>query len=413
MRTIVSFLAFAAFVSAADWPQFLGPDRNSVSSETSLAKTLPADGPAVLWKCSVGDGFGGAAVVSGKVYILDRAGDEDVIRSLDASSGKELWRYAYTAPGKVSYNGSRATPTVHGTMLYVVGQKGHFTCLNRETGALVWQKNIMDDYGSKLPQWGYTQNPLIYKGTVIVSVFADSAGLVAYDLQSGDVIWKSRALSGGACYVSPVLADVDGTEQVLIISAKTKNDTGEIAAFDPNSGADLWTFDGWQCTIPISFPLAVGNGKFFITAGYGAGSVMIQVKKSGSSFSVSKVFSTQDCGAQIHLPLFINGYLYAHSNDNSRRDGLVCLSLDGEKKWGTGKEPNFEKGGMLYADGRIYSVDGDSGIFYIIDPSPDGFKPLAQAKLLGTKQAWGPLAISDGKLYLRDQKTLFCISVSH
>ncbi|MEK6793725.1 MAG: PQQ-binding-like beta-propeller repeat protein [Spirochaetota bacterium] len=412
MKHIIILISFAAMLTAADWPQFLGPDRNAVSSETKLIRSFPEGGPAIDWKTSTGDGFGGAAIAAGKLYFLDRAGDNDAVRCLDAASGKELWRYAYPAPAKISYPGSRATPTVNGVLVYVVGPKGHFTCLDKETGKVVWQKNIMDDYGSKLPTWGYSQNPLVYKKTVIVSVFADSAGLVAYDLASGDVVWKSRTLSGGACYVSPVLAEVDGIEQVLIISAKTKSGSGEIAGFDPNTGADLWSYDGWQCTIPISFPLAVGDGKFFITAGYGAGSVMIQVKKSGSSFSVSKVFATQDCGAQIHLPLFINGYLYAHSNDNSRRDGLVCLSLDGEKKWGTGKEPNFEKGGMLSADGVIYSVDGDSGILYIIDPSPDGYKPLAQAKVLTTKTAWAPLAIANGKLYLRDQKTIYCVSIA-
>lgn len=388
----------------------MGPTRNGVASETGIIKSFTSSGPAVLWSAKLGEGFGAAAIVGGKVYILDREADtEDIMRCYDLATGKVEWKTSYTAPGKTSFNGSRCVPAVDETYVFSVGQMGQITCFERATGKQLWQKSISDDYGVKLPNWGFAQCPVIYKNTVIIGVQGNRAGVVAFDKATGNEAWSSRTLSGGVGYVSPMVYTIDGVDQVVMISARGKSEKGEVVGFNAENGRELWTYDGWQCSIPIGNALHLGNGKLFITGGYKAGSVMIQV--SGSS--VNEVFKLdfETCGAQVHLPLVIGEYMYLFSNSNERKDGMTCISLTGDKKWNTGKTPNFGLGGSIFIEGQIWAVDGDTGKLHIIDPSPDGYKEVSSAKVLSGKQMWAPLALSDGHLVIRDQSTLKCLDV--
>jgi len=252
---------------ATDWPQYLGPTRNAVSTETGIMRSWPSGGPDVLWTVPLSEGFAGAAISEGKVYVLDRVGEEgDILRALDFVTGKQDWMFSYDAPGKLDRGSSRSTPTVEGNFIYACGPFGHLHCVDKQTRKAVWAKNIWTDYsGQEFPRWGIAQNPLVYGDLVILASQTPKAGVVAYDKRTGAEQWVSPALPGRPGYVSPRIVTLGGDDHVVMIS------TGGVVGLDPKTGRELWSYDGWQCRIPVPNVTEIGDGRIFITGGYRAG----------------------------------------------------------------------------------------------------------------------------------------------
>ncbi len=406
-----------AWAFAEDWPGYYGPRRDGTSAEKGILRTWPKEGPKVLWTAPVGRGYGGPAVVGGKVYLLDRDDTgNDNLRCLDFVSGKELWNFAYAAKGNFDHAGSRTTPTVDADYVYTCGPLGDLYCVNTNTHKPVWHKNIWKDFGgSGLPTWAITQNPLVYRNLLIVASQAPQAGVVAYDKLTGDLKWKSPALSGGVGYVSPSLVKVGGEDHLVMITASggfgRTASGGSVNGLDPLTGRILWTYRNWQCGIPVPHAVDAGDGRVLITGGYRAGAALIKVqKKEDGTCGVTEVFKNADFGAHTQPPLVYRDHFYAQYTINERSDGLVCMTLDGRVRWKTGEEPSFNKGGMVLADGLLLAVDGNTRL-YLIEPDPAGFRPIASAELLAPGENWAPIALVDGKLLIRDQKQLKCVAV--
>ena len=286
LMTVMVALSVTTAV-AADWPWIYGPKRDNTSDQKGLLRTWPKEGPKVLWTAPVGIGFGGPAVSDGKVYLLDR--DEavgDTLRVLDLATGKELWTFAYAAPGAFMFAGSRTTPTLDGELVYTSGPLGDLYAINTKTQKPVWHKNIWKDFGGgEYPRWAVVQNPLIYGSLLIVAPQTSQAGVVAYDKLTGELKWKSAPLSGTAGYVSPSIIKIGGEDHLVMITAaegRGRNAKGgSVNGLDPRSGKVLWTYTNWQCIIPVPQPVDAGEGRVLITGGYGAGTAMIKVQKKG------------------------------------------------------------------------------------------------------------------------------------
>ena len=402
-----------AVAPASNWPQFQGPDRTGVSPETGLAKEWPAEGPKTLWALPLQEGFGGPAIYDGEVYVLDREDDaRDVLRCLSLDTGEVLWTVAYDSPGSTSHDGSRTTPTVTATHVYTVGLMGNFTCYDRATKKIAWQKDLQADFHSGLPNWGFSQSPVLYEDMVIVAPQAKDAFVTAYNQKTGEQIWASPTLGSGG-YSSPVIAKLDGEDQVVMVSGPGR-ETGTVAGLSLKDGSILWIYNGWECKIPIPGATPLPDDRLFITGEYGAGSAMIQVKKDGDTFVVKELFTTQKVGSQIHQPLVIDNVLYANSNGNKRRDGMVCMTFDGDLLWRTEDDralPSFERGNLIFADGMIINLDGNTGILHLVTPSTSGYVETAQAPVLDGKKIWSPMALSDGKLVVRSQSEMKCLDL--
>jgi outer membrane protein assembly factor BamB len=423
MRSTVKVVAVLVLLSvpcvfAADWPGIYGPGRNNISDQRGLLRTWPAEGPKVLWTAPVGLGFGGPAVKGNQVYLLDR--DEEVgdtLRVLDLSSGKELWNFAYGAPGKFMFAGSRTTPTVDGDHVYTNGPLGDLHCISTKTRKAVWQKNIWKDFGGgELPRWAIVQNPLIYGDLLIVAPQTPQAGVVAYDKLTGELKWKSAALSGLPGYVSPSIIKIGGEDHLIMITAsvgrgRTARD-GSVNGLDPRNGKVLWSYTGWQCPIPVPQPVDAGTGRILVTGGYNAGSAMFKVeKKADGGYGVTELFKNPDFGAHTQPPILYKDHFYSHFTVNERSDGLVGMTMDGQVKWKTDQQPPFVRGGSILADGLLLTTDGNTKL-YLIEPDPSGFKPIASVELLEPGDNWAPLALSEGKLLVRGQKQLKCLQVA-
>ena len=422
-------------VLAADWPQYYGPRRDGTSTEKGILRSWPKEGPKILWTAPVGIGYGGPVVSGGKVYLLDRndkVGDN--LRCLDFTNGRELWRFAYDAPGSFNHPGSRSAPTVDGEHVYTCGPLGDLYCISTNTHKPVWHKNIWKDFGgSALPRWAITQNPSIYRNLLIVAAQTPQAGVVAYDKLTGELKWKSAVVSGdagflsrqigrlfgqsgNAGYVSPSVVKVGGEDHLVMITAATgfgrSASGGSVNGIDPLSGRVLWSYSNWQCGIPVPHAVDAGEGRVLITGGYSAGAAMIKVeKKADGSYGVRELFKTPDFGAHTQPPILHRDHFYTQYTINERSDGMVCMSMSGQVRWKTGEDPAFVRGGSILVDGLLLSTDGDTTL-YVIEPDPSRFKPLASARLLEPGENWAPLALADGNLLIRDQKRLKCVRVA-
>ncbi len=187
---------------------------------------------------------------------------------------------------------------------------------------------------------------------------------------------------------------------------------GGVNGLDPHTGAVLWTYTNWQCSIPVAHAVDAGEGRVLVAGGYRAGPAMIKVqKKADGSYEVTELFKNADFGSHTQPLILYRDHFYAQYTTNERSDGVVCMTMDGQVKWKTGEEPPFSKGGAVLADGLLLATDGNTKL-YLIDPDPAGFKPLASADLLETGNNWAPLALVDGKLLIRDQKQMKCVVVA-
>ncbi|MHC4743420.1 MAG: outer membrane protein assembly factor BamB family protein [Planctomycetota bacterium] len=404
----------------------------------------------VLWTVAVGRGYGGPVVKDGKVYLLDRddkVGDN--LRCLDLSNGEELWNFAYDAPGRVSFPGSRGVPVVNGNHVYSCGHNGDLYCIDIKTHKPVWNKNIWTDFGGKpaggagggfrsrgpgsFPIWAITQCPLVYGDLVIVLSQAPEAGAVAYNKLTGDIAWKTPYL-GNESYASPAVAKIDGKDHIVMVISSTNpignrglpQTMGKVVGIEPLTGKVLWEYDKWHCHISVPSAVDAGDNKVLVVGGYELGATMIKVeKKADGGYGTTALFTTEEFGDQTKPPILHKGYFYAQFGTNRRRDGLTCMSMDGKIMWKTRREPAFNKGSMILADGLILATDGRKSL-YLIEPDSSGFKALASAELLGQAgtdtegmsrfggpiQNWAPIALSQGKLLIRDQMKMKCVKVA-
>ena len=428
----------AAYSYGADWPQFLGSDRNSTSPQTGLLRNWNEAGPEVLWVVEVGRGYGGPVVKNGKVYLLDRDDEVgDMMRCFDLQTGVELWKFAYAAPGELPFPGSRSVPIVDDRNVYSVGQFGNLYSIDIQTQKPVWSKNIWTDFGgARLPTWGITQSPLIYGDLLIVAPQAPQAGVVAYNKHTGDVVWQTPNFSETITdnYVSPKLVKIHGEEHLVMTTSSTnlvsnRNATsvmGKVTGIEPLTGRILWQHIGWDCHITVPCAVDAGENKLLITGGYNLGAMMIRVdKKADGAFEATELFRTTDFGSQNLPPILHNGYFYAMYRTNSKREGFVCMNKNGEIMWKTGRNPDFDRGSMILVGGLILATDGMQTL-YLIEPDPTGFKAISQTAILreggvptvgmsvfgGSTQNWAPIALADGKLLIRDQSRLICLKVA-
>jgi len=238
---------------------------------------------------------------------------------------------------------------------------------------------------------------------------------VAYEKLTGNVKWKTPSL-GPVGYVSPAIVKIGGEDHVVMVTAATGRGEsasgGKVVGIEPLTGKILWEYAGWQCIIPVPSAVDAGEGRVLITGGYESGTVMLKIeRKSAGSYGVTELYKNRDFGDHTKPPILINGYFYAQYSTNERRDGLVCMSMDGKVMWKTMRTPGFDKGNMIFVDGLILATDGNTKL-YLIEPDPSGFKPLASADLLNTGQNWAPLALAGGRLLIRDQARMMCVKVA-
>jgi len=406
--------------SPTNWNQYLGPDRNATVQEADILRSWGEKGPKELWSFDLGEGYGGASIFDGEVFVLDREkGKKDILRCLDFNTGKELWSYAYAAEGELSFPGSRAVPTVDKDYIWCVGPQGDFHCFDKLTHHPVWHHQLKEKYDTKLSYWGYSQSPLLYNDLVIVAPHGKWAGVAAYHKLTGEVVWETRPLTGRSYHVSPTLASYGGIDQVIMISPYDRNDSTkihEVLAFDINTGEELWKYHGLQSHSTITPATIVDEKRLLLTdcsynGRYEPVSIMLEISHADGEFILEEIFVTEEAGCKMHPPVIFEDHIYI--NNTGRPNSMQCMSMDGETKWQYDSTANFEMGALLLLGDLIINQNGKNGDIHLIKPSPEGYKELGKASFFDSKksQAWAPIAYYDGKIIVRDMEKMVCVDL--
>ena len=279
-----------------------------------------------------------------------------------------------------------------------------FHCLDAKTGKELWQKNIPPMYSTKIPPWYAGQCPLIEADRVIIAP-GGRARMAAYEKATGKVIWETPDEDRTIMSHSSVMpTEIDGVKQYVHCNLKGAVGVGE-------DGKLLWSFP-WKFNLAVSVSaLPIGDGRIFLTNCYDAETVMIRVTRNGNSFDAKKVFSLGDRGwnSEVHTPILCQNHLFGIGKRD--RGQFTCLDLNGRQVWDSNRKTSFGLGSYILADGMFFVLEGKTGMLRLIEANPSGYKELDHAKVLVGPEVWAPLALSDGKLLVRDTAVMKCLQV--
>jgi len=382
------------------WTNFRGPKRDGHYEEKPVLTSWPANGLTALWKQPVGLGYASFTVADGRAYTLEQRRGQEVVAAYDVNTGRELWTQGWNAEydaGDDTGDGPRATPTWDQGRLYALGATGELRCLDANTGAVVWGKNILSDNQASNLQWAMAASPLIVDDKVIVLPGgANNKSIVAYNKLTGVPMW--RALSDQQAYVSPMLVELAGRRQIISVSSS------RVVGLVPETGALLWSYT-WDTStgINVSQPIIVDNNRFFISSGYGKGAALVEVKGSGQSFTATTVWENINMKNKFNSSVYYNGYIYGLDEGI-----LTCLDVNtGQRKW---KDGRYGFGQVLLASGHLI-ITSDSGDLALVKASPDGYTEVARFSALQGK-TWNYPAIADGHLLVRNANEMAAYDIS-
>ena len=392
--------ATAAPAARNYWTNFRGPKRDGNYEATPVLTSWPANGLTALWKQPVGLGYGSFTVADGRAYTIEQRRGQEVVAAYDVATGRELWTQRWNAaysPGDDTGDGPRSTPTWDQGRLYALGGSGELRCLDASNGTVIWGKNILSDNQAPNLQWGVAGSPLIVDDKVIVLPGgANNKSVVAYNKMTGAPVWKS--LSDQQAYVSPMLVELAGRRQIIIVSAS------RVLGVVPETGALLWSYP-WDTSmgINVSQPIIVDRNRFFISSGYGKGAALVEVKGTGQSLTATTIWENVNMKNKFNSSVLYNGYVYGLDEGI-----LTCLDVNtGDRKWKGGR---YGYGQVLVASGNLI-VTSDSGELALVKASPDGYTELARFSALQGK-TWNYPAIADGRLLVRNANEMAAYDIS-
>jgi len=387
---------------AADWPQILGPARNGATNETGLAPSWGADGPPILWRKDVGQGFGGPVVAGERLILFHRIDDREVVECLDPATGKARWSSAAPTAYRDDFGfdeGPRATPTIDGSLLFTLGAEGRLRCLDLEKGNEVWSVDTREKFRAAKGFFGAACSPLVEGGRVLINIGGkDGAGIVAFEREGGRVLWT--ATNDEASYSSPVAATIGGSRHAFFFTR-----AGLVDA-DPATGEVRFRFPfraRIASSVNAATPMVVGD-LVFISASYQTGAALLKIE--GSSF---KEVWRSDEALSNHYATSVHreGHLYGFDGRHEYGPNLRCVELrTGKVVW---TKDRFGGGTLILAGDRLLVLT-DQGELIAAPASPKGFEPTARARILdGTVRAYPALA--GGRFYARSEKKLVCVDL--
>ena len=389
------------------WPRFRGDNFDGISEENvTLARSWDDGEPKVLWGIDVGEGYAGAAILGGRVYVLDYDAVEqaDALRCLALSDGKEIWRYSYPVKIKRNHGMSRTVPAATEEYVVAMGPLCHVICLDSTTGDFRWALDLARDFKTTVPDWYAGQCPLIDGDRAILAPGGDAL-MIAVDCGTGEIVWQTPNPHNWNMTHSSIIPMEFGGRRMYVYCG-----SGGVVGVSPEDGSILWETTDWKISIAtVPSPVVVGEGLIFLSGGYNAGSMMLQLSEDGGRLTAEPLFRLKAgvFGSAQQTPIFFNGHIYGVRPDGQ----LVCLDLDGKLVWASGASHRFGLGPYMIANGLIYVMD-DSGLLTLANATPDGYEQLAQAQVLDGHDAWGPMAMAGGRLIVREFIRMICLDAT-
>jgi outer membrane protein assembly factor BamB len=431
---LLTLLLLEGMAFADDWPQWLGPDRDSVWRETGILREFPAEGPRVRWRQQVGSGYAGPAVAQGRVFVADRmvesgnpateqkdhygrkrSGGAERVLCLRESDGEVLWEHKYDCPYTVAYPaGPRVTPTVHQGKVYSLGTEGNLFCLDAKTGKEIWSCDFKKAYGLKVPVWGVCGHPLVDGQKLICIVGGEGTTAVAFDKDTGKEIWRALS-SKSPGYSAPIIYKIGNTRQLMIWHGEAVN------SLNPETGEVYWSIpiETWS-GMAIATPRVLGDKMFVMGFRYQATAITLDMSRPTAEVAWRGGRDNGVAGA-ISTPFLQDGYIYASGHDGMFR----CVKLDsGERIWGT-YEPTTKVKKSRWANafpiknGEVFFLANDIGDLIIAKLSVEGYEELSRAHILeptgqaeGRDLVWSHPAFANKSAYARNDNEIVCISLA-
>ncbi len=435
MRTLLAVMLSAPVATAADWPQWMGPTRDGIWAETGIVDTLPSGGPPKKWTMPLAGGYSGPAVADGCVFVMDylkEAGDDrpnpgtrngltgsERIHCFDSASGQSKWVCAYKCPYKVSYPvGPRCTPTVHDGRVYALGTMGHLTCLDAEKGTKLWQHDFTEKFEAKVPMWGFAGHPLVYKNTLICLVGGPEALLAAFDLKTGDVVWKALSTPGddGPGYCPPSIIDVDGVTQLIIWHPQA------VVSLNPDTGKQHWKQD-LKPSYGMSIMMPRKGGDLLFAGGIGNSAAAIRLEPNATASIAWNGQKDTALYPANSTPLIVDETIYGVDVSGHLR--AVKLS-NGQRLWDTTKpivnaeeKPTMHGTAFIVKNGENYFLFNELGDLVIAKLTPRKYEQISQAHLIepttpafNRTVVWSHPAFAEKCIFVRNDKEIACFSLA-
>ncbi|MHC4396774.1 MAG: outer membrane protein assembly factor BamB family protein [Planctomycetota bacterium] len=415
MYSLRCFLLLLLNVSTASlagdnitWPCFHGPRRDNLSSDTGLLQSWGQDGPKLLWTASgIGHGYSSVAIVGERIFTAGMIGKQTYVTSLDLE-GKQVWQRlngqsweaSERQPWAVPYAGSRGTPTVDGKTVYHLSELGRLAAFDFQTGQERWHVELLKTFEAERPEYGYSESVLIDGDTLFCCPGGERGYIVALAPATGRTLWANTDIKDAVGNCSAVIAEFDGFEQVITLSAN------RVLSFDPNNGRLLWDYVFGNKRENNITDVIVNNGLVYASSGYGKGSILLRAQRQASGkFIVKPVWTSKLLDNHHGGVLLLKGHLYGAGHEAR---GWFCLDFDtGSKKW---QAPG--KGSLTYADGMIYCLD-EKGTMSLIKATAEKWEESGSFRVPrgGSGLYWAHPVVFGGRLYVRHSDKLFAYSV--
>jgi len=400
------------------WPRFRGEHFDNISRSTvPLIDHFPEGGPRVMWSVPLGEGHAGAAIYKGAVYVMDYDEENraDILRAYSLETGEKLWTRGYKINLKRNHGMSRTVPAVTEDYILTIGPRSHVMCVNRSDGSFRWGLNVEKKYKAEIPLWYTGQCPLIDDGKAVIAV-GGTVLMVALDMETGEVLWETPNKNNWKMSHSSIVPYKFGGRNMYVYS--TYGGLFGIAADGPDAGTILWETSAWNHQVVAPSPVCLPDGKIFQTAGYGAGSMVLQLKESGGRFSIevlNEYLPKDGLACEQQTPVLFQGHLLGilPKDAGPLRNQLICVSPSNFNQviWSSGQDKRFGLGPYMIADNKLFIVSDDATLT-IVRPSISGYQELDSYRVIEGQDAWGPLAIADGYLVMRDSKTMVCLDMA-
>jgi len=401
-----------------EWPKFRGANSDNINQESvALANYWPVEGPKKLWAADLGEGHAGPAVAHGCVYLIDYDEKEkaDCLRCLSLDTGQEIWKRWYHLSLKRNHGFSRTVPAVAGRYVVTMGPMCHLMCVDAITGDLIWFKDLVSEYKATVPLWFTGQCPMILDNLAIVAIGSPQVLILAIDCATGEVVWQTPNPDHWEMSHSSLMPMTYQGQRMLVYCAVG----GIVGIFisGEERGQIAWKLSEWSPTVVAPSPVVFEDGRVFITAGYSAGGMMFQVTKTASNFVAQRLgrWSTNEgLASEQQTPILYQGLLFGilPKDAGELRGQFVCCDPNDCTKmvWTSGKSERFGLGPFLIADGKCLILN-DNGVLTMIDLTAQRYHILGRHKVLSGTDAWGPLALVQGRLLLRDSRQMICLDL--
>jgi len=400
-------LAFTLPLSAADWPQFLGPNRDSTTAD----KVEPWKGTLkAAWKQPVGDAHSSPVVANGVVYAFyqPKGKNADALAAFDAATGKPLWEKSYDRPEfKPPFgNGPRSTPTIDGDKVFTLGGTGILTCWDAKTGDIVWKADTLKQFDAKNLFFGISTSPLVEGNTVVVMVGGKGAGVVAFEKSSGNVAWK--ATDDPSSYSSPIAVGGAKDRQLIFLTGSN------LRSLSPD-GKELWAVPFKdKLNESSTSPVKVGNTVIgsSVTAGSLAVTLTSMAAPTGTKIGTTSLWKNDKLTCYFSTPVVVGDYLYMVNGKASLTDASITLrcveTKTGNVMWEKPKVGKYHAALIRTGNGKLLMLD-DNGFLILLEPNEKEYKELARSKVCGP--TWAHPALVGNKVFLRDEKELICVTL--